>query len=94
MACGLPVVVSETGSLPELIADPRFGRVFHNPAELTNIFRDFVAGAWPEADADVLAREHVTRAHGLEAIGRRLASFYGTVMGEHAKSRHVCASYS
>jgi glycosyltransferase involved in cell wall biosynthesis len=94
MACGLPVVVSETGSLPELIADPRFGRVFHNPAELTNIFREFVAGAWPEADADVLAREHVTRAHGLEAIGRRLASFYGTVMGEHAKSRHVCASYS
>jgi glycosyltransferase involved in cell wall biosynthesis len=94
MACGLPVVVSETGSLPELISDSRFGRVFHDPFELTTIFRDFVAGAWPEADADVLARDHVIRAHGLEPIGRRLASFYGTVMSAHAKSRHVCASYS
>lgn len=87
MACGLPVVVSDTGSLPELVSDPRFGRVFHNAAELASILRDFGTGAWPEADAEVLAREYVIEAHGMEAIGRRLTAFYKTIMTTHSKSR-------
>jgi glycosyltransferase involved in cell wall biosynthesis len=76
MACGLPVAVSDTGSLPELVPDPRFGRRFHRHDELSAILRDVATGVWPNPDAGVLAREHVVSVHGMAAIGRRLAAFY------------------
>jgi glycosyltransferase involved in cell wall biosynthesis len=80
MACGLPVVVSDTGSLPELVTDQRFGRVFSHTDELAAILRSVASGAWPQSDAGELAREHVVREHDMEAIGRRLGTFYRAVL--------------
>ena len=81
MACGLPVVVSDAGSLPELVTDARFGRVFSTTADLTAILAEVAAGAWPAPGASALAREHVVRAHGMEPIGRRLAALYREIAG-------------
>jgi glycosyltransferase involved in cell wall biosynthesis len=86
MACGLPVVVSDTGSLPELVSDSRFGRIFSGEEELGAILRSFSSGAWPEANAGGLARSHVVKAHGLSTIARRLAAFYTAVIAAHQKS--------
>jgi glycosyltransferase involved in cell wall biosynthesis len=84
MACGLPVAVSNTGSLPELVPDPRFGRVFFGHDDLSAILREVAEGVWPGADAAALARAHVMEEHGMEVIGQRLATFYRAVI---ARSR-------
>ncbi|MFX1802694.1 glycosyltransferase family 4 protein [Paraburkholderia sp. A1RO-5] len=86
MSCGLPAVVSDTGSLPELVPDRRFGRVFSGHAELTSIFEDIVDGKWPTPGAAVLARSHVVQQHGMDAIGKRLSLFYRTVLNELKRS--------
>ncbi|HHW4677972.1 MAG TPA: glycosyltransferase family 4 protein [Xylella sp.] len=38
MSCGLPVIVSDAGSLPEMVPNDRIGRVFANHADLLKIF--------------------------------------------------------
>ena len=93
LACGLPVAVSDAGSLPELVPDPRFGRVFSGREELSAILRDFVDGVWPGPDAGSLARTHVLEHHGMVTIGRRLAEFYRTVLA-HPRWPARCASCS
>jgi glycosyltransferase involved in cell wall biosynthesis len=80
MACGLPVIVSsDGGSLPELVADPRFGAVFKDEAELGAMLRCHQAGLWPFAGASATARAHAVTTHGLAAYGRSLADFYAAV---------------
>ena len=85
MACGLPVVVSDTGSLPELVPDPRFGRVFFADQDLSAILREVLHGTWPAAGAGELARTHVVRNHGMETIGARLAEFYRAIVASHTQ---------
>ena len=84
MACGLPVIVSDAGSLPELAADPRFSRVFHSRDELGRMLRDFAAGRWPDPDAGKLARSHALVNLGFEAVGHHLGRFYETLMRSRA----------
>lgn len=76
MSCGLSVLVSDAGSLPELVPDPRFGRVFHSHDDLVTFFEEIADGVWPQAGAGELGRAHVISNHGLNAIGTRLADFY------------------
>jgi glycosyltransferase involved in cell wall biosynthesis len=92
MSCGLPAVVSDTGALPELVPDPRFGRVFTDHDEFCGIFRDYADGSWPEQGADTLSRAHVISKHGMDAIGQRLADFYRTVLARRSESTAQCAS--
>jgi glycosyltransferase involved in cell wall biosynthesis len=84
MACGLPVIVSDAGSLPELVPDPRFGRVFTARDDLAALLDQVAAGLWPGPEAAHLAPAHVERMHGMAATGRRLAAFYRAV---HAAPR-------
>ncbi len=86
MACGLPVAVSDTGALPELVPDRRFGRVFSGEHELSAILREVLDDTWPTAIAGPLARSHVVRNHGMEPIGERLAAFYRSILAEHQAS--------
>jgi glycosyltransferase involved in cell wall biosynthesis len=83
IACGLPAVVSDTGSLPELVPDPRFGRVFSSDEELSTILRSVASGIWPETDAEALARAHAVKVHGMHTIARRLAAFYRGILPMH-----------
>lgn len=80
MACGLPVVVSDTGSLPELVKDTRFGRLFQGHDDLCDILRSFAMGVWPKHTAGSLAREYVVNAHGMNAIAQRLFAFYQSIL--------------
>jgi glycosyltransferase involved in cell wall biosynthesis len=80
MSCGLPAAVSDAGSLPELVPDARFGRVFTGHNDLSGILKDVAEGVWPRPDASALARAHVVSEHGMDTVGRRLAEFYQTVL--------------
>ncbi len=80
MSCGLPVVVSSAGSLPELVPDARFGRVFESEDELRSILLDYSNGHWPGSDVEALARLHVVSTHGMDVIGRRLLDFYNKIL--------------
>ena len=87
MACGLPVAVSDAGSLPELITDDRFGRVFSNHEQLSALLQEMAAGTWPSAEAADLARSHVEKTHGMGPIGKRLATFYAAVTAQARGAR-------
>jgi alpha-maltose-1-phosphate synthase len=80
MACGLAAAVSNTGSLPELVPDSRFGRVFSGREDLSTILREVAAGVWPLPGAAVLARTHVVGTHGAKTIGGRLGVFYQAIL--------------
>lgn len=80
MACGIAVAVANTASLPELVPDRRFGRVFSNHDDLVAIFSELVRGEWPDKTASVLAREHVMQHHAMSPIGARMADFYRQVL--------------
>jgi glycosyltransferase involved in cell wall biosynthesis len=85
MACGLAAAVADTGSLPELVPDRRFGRVFAGVSELSAIFQDVQSEVWPPRNAGVLAREHVVEAHGVEIVGQRLAAFYHSTLARRGR---------
>ncbi len=89
MSCGLPVVVSDAGSLPELVRDERIGRVFASHRELVDIFEDVVAGLWPPPGAAAIARDHVVDRYSLARVGERIGAFYARV---HAEAGARCAS--
>lgn len=76
MCCGLPVIVSDAGSLPELVRDSRFGRVFHDEAHLNQLLVDYSQRRWPEADMSAVARQSVIDNHGFMTIGQRLIETY------------------
>jgi glycosyltransferase involved in cell wall biosynthesis len=85
MSCGLPAAVTDTGSLPELVPDPNFGRVFSSDSELSAILSDVALGSWPNPDAGGQARAHVVAAHGMLPIGKRLREFYEGVVSERGR---------
>ncbi len=92
MSCGLPVVVSaDGGSLPELVTDPAFGRVFHDHADLADVLRQHRAGAWPAPGSAQAARAHVIEASGEERYGVRLAAFYEEIHARRVEAAG-CAS--
>ena len=82
MACGLPAAVADTGSLPELVPDPRFGRIFSSHEELVGLLTDYSYGIWPAPGASALACRHVVANHGMAAIGSQLAAFYASLVPE------------
>jgi len=80
MACGAPVLLSKTASLPELIAGTEAGRLFRDDAELADALNDWARGSWRPAMSSESVREHVVRSFGLEAAGRRLLDVYQGVL--------------
>jgi glycosyltransferase involved in cell wall biosynthesis len=77
MACGLPVLLSNTASFPELAGDPACSRVFDDEAGLAAALAEHAAGAWPPPDASGRARARAVGLHGMAEIGRQVAGFYG-----------------
>ncbi len=82
MACGLPVLLSNVGSLPELLPGEEAGRVFGSVAELKGQLEDFVAGRWPRAGAGELARSHVVDNYSSLVVGREFARIYRETAGQ------------
>jgi len=85
MATGLPVVVANTASLPELARDSRFSLVFDDVAGLRTILANFASGRWPAADASALARRHVVDCYSFPVAGRQIAEFYAAVHAERTR---------
>lgn len=76
MSCGLPVIVSDGGSLPELIKDSRFGQVFLTQEDLHNKLLAFMNGDWPDFEASHLARQYVVNNFSFLTIGNNLLQLY------------------
>ena len=79
LACGLPVIVSDGGSLPELIQDPGYGRVFSTHDELMSHLDDFICGVWPKYTPIEEARAYVINQYGYSTVGARLGRFYSSI---------------
>jgi glycosyltransferase involved in cell wall biosynthesis len=79
LACGLPVIVSNGGSLPELIPHPGYGRVFSTLDELRGHLNDFMGGLWPERESVQEARSYVVNHYGYDTVGARLGRFYASI---------------
>lgn len=79
MACGMPVVVSDAGSLPELLPSPKLGLVFSNRAELTTIFKRFTDRTWPEADQESMSRAKACGSYSFPMVGAQALDYYKEV---------------
>jgi alpha-maltose-1-phosphate synthase len=79
MAAGLPVVVANTASLPELGQNGSFFRVFDDVPALRSILIEYASGAWPAPDAGAAARQHAVQNFGFPVVGRRIAEFYAQI---------------
>ena len=82
LSCGLPVIVSDCASLPELAPDPDFGRVFSSHDQLVSHLHSFMTGVWPCAGAERKAREFAVTHYSLANIGKRLGEFYRKIHAE------------
>lgn len=80
MACGAPVLLAKTASLPELIAGTDAGRLFRDDEELAQALREWAQGTWRPGLSSADVREHVVRTFGLEVAGRRLLEVYQGVL--------------
>lgn len=76
MACGLPVIVSDAGSLPEMVPDNSVGRIFGTHDELLSIFDEYVNGKWPTNHASKQARDYVVKNYSFLNVGNKLSCIY------------------
>jgi glycosyltransferase involved in cell wall biosynthesis len=76
MSVGLPCVVSDAGSLPELIAGNPYGFVFRDDSMLKEILNGFCAGQWPLGEAQSLSRQYSLSRFSYEIVGAELLEFY------------------
>lgn len=79
LSSGMPIVVSDTASLPELATDSRISRTFTDVASLAAILKDHAAGNWPGPGASEIARQHAVSNFSFVEVGRRIAEFYDRV---------------
>lgn len=80
MACGIPVVVSDAGSLPELVTSRRIGCVFSDALDLTEIFARYLSEAWPDQDQPALSRETAVSNYSYPSVGGQILDFYAEVL--------------
>lgn len=79
LSSGMPVVVANTASLPELAPDFRFSRVFKSVDHLSQILTEYVDGSWPPESVAELARNHTVQNYSFRVVGERIARFYADV---------------
>ncbi len=82
MSCGLPVVVSDAGSLPEMVPNNRVGRVFRDHYELLSVFDDYMNEKWPSNTVHIEARNFVVDNYSFLKVGELLSRIYCEVAQE------------
>ncbi|MEW6348459.1 MAG: glycosyltransferase family 4 protein [Thermodesulfobacteriota bacterium] len=72
MACGMPVVASRVGGLPELVQDGITGRLFEsrNPEALAEALADLLLDSEKRISMGERARERILEHHSLEQMTR------------------------
>ncbi len=76
LASGTPILVSATGSLPELVDGADVGRVFNNETELRELLDEVAEEGWPAPDTSRRCRDYCDRRFGPERVGRRIGACY------------------
>jgi glycosyltransferase involved in cell wall biosynthesis len=81
MSCGLPVLVSNAGSLPELIPrNCKFAKIFHTDLELSSMLNDYLRKEWPIGKISDVAHEYVDENFGLSSVGQQLFRVYSEIL--------------
>jgi glycosyltransferase involved in cell wall biosynthesis len=81
MACGLPAIVSNCASLPELVIPGETGFTFDSVADLEDLLVKARDGAHDLPAMSSAAREHVASNYSYEEVGNRFLSFYSEILG-------------
>lgn len=76
MSCGLPVVVSDAGSLPELVTNQKYGRVFSSHEELQEILNEHANSKSSLFDTEESVRKHVVNSYSFSSVGDSLLTLY------------------
>jgi glycosyltransferase involved in cell wall biosynthesis len=84
LACGLPVIVSTAGSLPELATDVDFSLVFKHVEDLRAKLVAVRDSAWPLARCPERMHAHVAAQHGILRCGGAFLDLYAKVIARCA----------
>lgn len=79
LACGAPVSVANSASLPELAPTGPFFRTFNDEAELHQQLLDLEAGIWGDAWAQAQATIFAKVNYSLESVGLKFIEFYESI---------------
>lgn len=78
MACGLPIVATRVGGIPELVVSSSFGTLAErNPEAFELALRDALHRTW---DHDVIAAH--ARSHGWEHVGTEIMNVYSKAIAQ------------
>ncbi len=79
MACGLPVCLSDGGSLPELVEGTPFGKVFRSDDECAALIKEAFATKRSE-DFPFRAHDHVRSHFSFPSVGEKILNFYQKIL--------------
>ena len=80
MSCGLPPIVSNCCSFPEIIADKETGFLFNNKQDLSLLLEELHNGSFNLEEISRNAMQRIYENFSLEKIGVSLLSFYSEVL--------------
>jgi glycosyltransferase involved in cell wall biosynthesis len=84
LACGLPVVVTNVGAIPQLVVDGEMGRIV--PPEDMSAFIHALSELLDQCDAwgmmGAAARRHVAEAYSTKSMAQRLLALYQIVLSK------------
>ena len=81
LSCGLPAIVSDAASLPELASDPDFSLVFKDVDDLRAKLSAVKDSTWPRTRCPERMNRHVTERHGIISCGTAFLELYAHVSG-------------
>jgi len=78
MSMGLPTIVSDAGSLAEVVSGNKWARVFSSVTELQIALREFQQDLWEFSPRDNSQgiRDFAIKRFGFETVGEKLSSIY------------------
>ena len=80
MSCGVPVVGSNSGAIPEVIGEAGLVVPEGNAAALANALRSLSSSTELQADLATRGRARVLAEYNNDSVARRLAAFWETVL--------------
>ena len=78
MSCGLPALVSTTGSLPELVSDISPDWIFSDQKDLTEKLLEIISSKGSSCTGPESLRSHMVKHYSFDVVGKKILEIYAS----------------